>query len=167
MLLYRETVRSPFFVSESFVMRSLETWLSLYGQSHQNRTNQRIHEVCVPLITWSLLGLLWAIPTPESFGAFNWSWLFVILASFFYLTLKSFKAISVALGLVLPFMFLNHFYLESFLGSYFLITWVLIFVVAWIGQFIGHKIEGKKPSFFEDLQFLLIGPIWVFLGDKS
>ena len=36
-----------------------------------------------------------------------------------------------------------------------------IFVVAWIGQFVGHKIEGKKPSFFEDLRFLLIGPLFV------
>jgi uncharacterized membrane protein YGL010W len=36
-----------------------------------------------------------------------------------------------------------------------------VFVVAWIGQFIGHKIEGKKPSFFEDLRFLLIGPLFV------
>jgi uncharacterized membrane protein YGL010W len=36
-----------------------------------------------------------------------------------------------------------------------------IFVVAWIGQFIGHKIEGKKPSFFDDLRFLLIGPLFV------
>ncbi len=39
--------------------------------------------------------------------------------------------------------------------------WAALFVVAWIGQFIGHKIEGKKPSFFEDLQFLLIGPAWL------
>jgi uncharacterized membrane protein YGL010W len=36
-----------------------------------------------------------------------------------------------------------------------------LFVVAWIGQFIGHKIEGKKPSFFKDVQFLLIGPAWL------
>ncbi len=36
-----------------------------------------------------------------------------------------------------------------------------IFVVAWIGQFIGHHIEGKKPSFLKDLQFLLIGPAWL------
>ena len=36
-----------------------------------------------------------------------------------------------------------------------------IFVVAWIGQFIGHAIEGRRPSFFKDLQFLLIGPIWL------
>ena len=38
---------------------------------------------------------------------------------------------------------------------------MLIFIFAWIGQFIGHKIEGQKPSFFEDIQFLLIGPAWL------
>ena len=38
---------------------------------------------------------------------------------------------------------------------------IAVFVVAWIGQFIGHKIEGKKPSFFDDLRFLLIGPLFV------
>lgn len=38
---------------------------------------------------------------------------------------------------------------------------VIVFVIAWIGQFVGHQIEGKKPSFFKDLQFLLIGPLWL------
>ncbi len=147
-------------------MRSLDTWLELYGESHQNRTNQHIHEVCVPLITWSLLGMMWKIPTPAFFGEFNWAWLFVILASLFYLTLKNIKAITVALTLVIPFMLLTKFFLVDFLGEYFLATWIVIFIISWIGQFIGHKIEGKKPSFFEDLQFLLIGPIWIFLGKK-
>ncbi|POB15116.1 MULTISPECIES: DUF962 domain-containing protein [Pseudomonadati] len=148
-------------------MRSLETWLEMYGESHQNKTNQRIHEVCVPLITWSLLGMLWAIPKPALFGYFNWAWAFVILASLFYLSLKNLKAITVALSLVIPFMLLTQFFLVNFLAEYFFITWIVVFVVAWVGQFIGHKIEGKKPSFFEDLQFLLIGPIWIFLGKKS
>ena len=38
---------------------------------------------------------------------------------------------------------------------------VAVFAVTWVAQFIGHAIEGKKPSFFEDVQFLLIGPIWL------
>ena len=42
-----------------------------------------------------------------------------------------------------------------------LLLYLLTFIVAWIGQFIGHKIEGKKPAFFKDLQFLLIGPVWL------
>jgi uncharacterized membrane protein YGL010W len=36
-----------------------------------------------------------------------------------------------------------------------------VFAIAWLGQFIGHKVEGAKPSFFKDLQFLLIGPLWL------
>lgn len=147
-------------------MKTLDTWLELYGQSHQNKMNQRIHEVCVPLITWSLLGMLWSIPTPAVMGGLNWSWVFVILASMFYVSLRNLKAIAVALSLVLPFMFFIQFYLFQKLGTNFLATWIVIFVLSWIGQFIGHKIEGKKPSFFQDLQFLLIGPIWVFLGKK-
>jgi uncharacterized membrane protein YGL010W len=38
---------------------------------------------------------------------------------------------------------------------------IIIFIAAWIGQFIGHKIEGEKPSFMDDIQFLLIGPAWL------
>jgi uncharacterized membrane protein YGL010W len=38
---------------------------------------------------------------------------------------------------------------------------VFLFVVAWIGQFVGHAIEGKRPSFFKDVQFLMIGPLWL------
>jgi uncharacterized membrane protein YGL010W len=41
------------------------------------------------------------------------------------------------------------------------LTSLAIFVVAWIGQFIGHHIEGKRPSFFKDVQFLMIGPLWL------
>jgi uncharacterized membrane protein YGL010W len=59
------------------------------------------------------------------------------------------------LGNAILFQFLD----ESWL--YHLLVSIAIFVLAWIGQFIGHNIEGKKPSFFKDLQFLLIGPAWL------
>ena len=53
-------------------------------------------------------------------------------------------------------------YLESnFNNSELFMGYITVFILAWIGQFIGHKIEGKKPSFFEDIQFLLIGPAWL------
>ena len=42
-----------------------------------------------------------------------------------------------------------------------LILAIAVFVVAWIAQFVGHKIEGRKPSFLTDLTYLLIGPAWV------
>ena len=49
----------------------------------------------------------------------------------------------------------------TLLGSNTLAIAAAVFVVAWIGQFIGHAIEGKKPSFFEDVKFLLVGPAWL------
>ncbi len=55
---------------------------------------------------------------------------------------------------------MGNYYLGQFLPL--LTTSLAIFVIAWIGQFYGHKVEGKKPSFLKDLQFLLIGPAWVF-----
>ena len=41
--------------------------------------------------------------------------------------------------------------------------WVALalFAVTWVFQFIGHRIEGKKPSFLEDLQYLLVGPVFL------
>ena len=36
-----------------------------------------------------------------------------------------------------------------------------LFAIAWVLQFVGHAKEGKRPSFFKDLQFLLIGPAWL------
>ena len=49
----------------------------------------------------------------------------------------------------------------SFNTTELLIIYIVAFVLAWIAQFIGHEIEGKKPKFIEDIQFLLIGPAWL------
>lgn len=140
-------------------MKSLDQWLDAYGVSHQNSTNVMIHKLCVPLIMLSLLGMLWSIPVPGDLPIYlNFASLFVTLCLVFYVLLD-FKVFvfmlvqsSIMLGVVY-YVAQTELLLQ---GS------VAVFVLAWIGQFIGHKIEGAKPSFFEDLQFLLIGPIWVF-----
>lgn len=128
-------------------MRSLEEWFEKYGESHQNPTNKLIHFICVPAIVFSVLGLLWAASPYATYAV-------LILALLFYLRL-SFK-IMLATALMLAPMVWGLSQMDSHLYPS-----LAIFVVAWIFQFVGHKIEGKKPSFFEDLQFLLIGPIWV------
>lgn len=146
-------------------MKTLNEWIQLYARDHQNPTNQKIHTLCVPAIMWSLLGLLWALPRPELFRLSpwaNWATLFCALCLLFYASLGWRVALSM-LGVSL-----------IMLSSLFLIapllplwqTSLAVFVIAWIGQFIGHKIEGQKPSFFEDLQFLLIGPVWVLVKLK-
>ena len=142
-------------------MKTLETWFEQYGVSHKNPKNILIHKVCVPLITWSLLGILWMIPTPSFMESIhlNWCYIFMIVAYGFYFTLKSPKLIMVMTILIAPMIFLLEKFGESH-GKIILFSCIAVFIIAWIGQFIGHKIEGKKPSFFEDLQFLLIGPSW-------
>lgn len=141
-------------------MRTFNQWMDEYGVSHKNPTNQLVHKICVPLIMLSVIGILWSIPTPEAFNGIpylNWATLFVAACLVFYLTLSFTMFIGMIIltgvmcwvcvlmeqaGILLP-------------GS------ITIFVLAWIGQFWGHKVEGRKPSFLQDLAFLLIGPLWV------
>jgi len=129
--------------------RPLDRLLATYGESHLHPTNEVIHFVCVPVIAFSLLGLLWSAHPLAALGL-------VMLSLVYYLTLS----VPFALGMVLM--------SAAMLGILALLpqVWVwqislALFVLAWIGQFIGHKIEGKKPSFFDDVRFLLIGPLFV------
>jgi uncharacterized membrane protein YGL010W len=143
-------------------MKSLDHWLNEYAVSHCNPTNQIIHKICVPLIMFSLLGMLWVIPTPETFKLFkymNWSTIFTLFCLTYYAKLN-FKMFLGMIVMMSPMMF-GIVYLSENYADLLLKLMVAIFVVSWIGQFIGHKIEGKKPSFFKDLSFLLIGPLWV------
>ena len=135
--------------------RTLEQWLELYGQSHQNKMNKQIHQICVPVIFWTIVSFLFLLQWQNiQVGLY-----LAILALFFYFRL------SLQVGLKMTFVFILgwglSYWIQRQTGQLFLIS-VFLFFLAWIGQFIGHKIEGKKPSFFQDLQFLLIGPLWVF-----
>ncbi|UUZ52562.1 DUF962 domain-containing protein [Massilia sp. H-1] len=129
--------------------RDIDTLLAKYSESHLNHTNELIHFVCVPVIVFTLLGIVWWIHPLAAVAV-------TVVSMIYYIKLS--KAFAVGMLLMSAAM----------LGllSCCLLTTVLplslsIFVLAWIGQFIGHKIEGKKPSFFDDLRFLLIGPLFV------
>ncbi|MYM40248.1 Mpo1 family 2-hydroxy fatty acid dioxygenase [Duganella qianjiadongensis] len=129
--------------------RTIDVLLEQYSASHLHPTNEWIHIICVPTIVFTLLGLLWSVHPIVAIS--------VVVASLaYYFKLSR----PFALGMLLM------------AGSMLAILAVLppaeilpvslgVFVLAWVGQFIGHKIEGKKPSFFDDLRFLLIGPLFV------
>lgn len=143
-------------------MKTLDQWFEEYGVSHKNPTNKNIHRVCVPLIMLSLLGLMAEIPTPDFMSGvyLNFAHLFVLGSLVFYLLLSlSFSVLMV--GLVSVMFFLIGYAQKNLHQNEVLILWVSVFVLSWIGQFVGHKIEGKKPSFLQDLAFLLIGPLWI------
>lgn len=143
-------------------MRSVTDWLQEYGASHQNPTNKLLHWICVPPIVLAVLGLLWAAPVPQAFSAIspwlNWATLAAAAAVIYYLLLSPSLALGIAVAFV-ALLALTH--ALALLPWPLWLTSLVIFAAAWIGQFIGHAIEGKRPSFFKDLQFLLIGPLWL------
>ncbi len=144
-------------------MRSVETWLDEYGESHRDRSNKAIHWICVPLIYWSVYAALCAAPTPQFFERaplpLNWGLIAFVLIQVYYFALSP----RLGLGLLLFNLIVIGvtYWLDLNLGIPLWQVAAAVFVVAWIGQFIGHQIEGKRPSFFTDLQFLLIGPAWL------
>ena len=127
-------------------MKTMNQWFDEYSESHQNKTNKAIHWVCVPTILFSIIGIL------AHFSALLTA-LLLLLSFVFYARLD--LVLAVAMAALLVVMAWLIYTLPVGVGFY-----IGLFVLAWIGQFYGHKVEGKKPSFFKDLQFLLIGPIW-------
>jgi len=147
-------------------MRKIDALLSEYGESHQNETNKAIHWICVPLIFFSVIGLVASIPSEfvqslagEGNPYANWATVLLVLATVYYVSLS----ISLGVGMMLfslACLMLINLIVRMDIAPLWLIC-IIIFTVAWIGQFYGHKVEGKKPSFLKDVQFLLIGPAWL------
>lgn len=148
-------------------MRKIDALLAEYGESHRNDFNKTVHWICVPLIFFSIVCLIWSIPSGPLNDPFsgttaefaNWATLLLLITLVYYLLLSP----PLFVGMLL-------FSILCLIGAWlldradFAPLWAIalvIFVLAWIGQFWGHKVEGKKPSFLKDLQFLLIGPAWL------
>ncbi len=148
--------------------RQVDIYFDAYSESHQNPTNKFIHWICVPLILFSIIGLVTAIPFPklEFLGQYQTyiNWFSFLMAAIILYYFELSRILAFLMILVISFMFYFIVLLERVEQNGGPALWQVslgIFVVAWIGQFIGHKIEGKKPSFLDDLRFLLIGPIWL------
>ena len=143
--------------------KTADQWFAEYGESHQHHANEIIHWVCVPVIFFCVLGFVWTIPVPaaweESIPWFNWTLAAMVVATAFYVRLS--PALSAGLLLFMTVCYGGVVVLDMFAPWPVWQICLALFVLAWIGQFIGHKIEGKKPSFFKDVVFLLIGPAWL------
>ena len=146
-------------------MRDLHTFLGDYAESHQNPVNQWVHILCVPAIFVSTLGLFWLIPVGQWLGLegslaywVNGGSLLALVCMPFYfrmsagmtLLMAGWLAASIAAIVLVERSALS-------LGW----TSAAVWLLAWAVQVWGHKVEGKKPSFFEDIQYLMIGPAWI------
>ncbi len=148
--------------------RPVDIYFAKYTESHQNPTNKLIHWICVPLIVFSLFGLLWAIPFPylkflgSYNGYFNWASFLIAFSIYYYYKLSPVLSYFMLL-IVMAFSFgvIELADWQKAGGPALWLVCLIIFAISWVGQFIGHNIEGKKPSFLDDIKFLLIGPIWL------
>jgi uncharacterized membrane protein YGL010W len=150
---------------EQIEKRPVDVLFDKYAESHQNHTNETIHWICVPLIVFSLLGLVWQIPFPhldflgQYNGFLNWASFLIAFAMYYYFTLSPvlFFVMIWVIGLMsYGIVKLEHWQAAG--GPAAWLVFAIIFVLAWIGQFIGHKIEGKKPSFLDDVKFFVNWP---------
>lgn len=128
--------------------RRVDRLIAHYGQSHQNPRNEVIHFIAIPLILLSLVGLLFSLHPYVAYA-------FVAASMVYYAGLSWVFLVCMVLwsGIAIAGVFA--------MGTQVLPVSVAMFVGAWVLQFIGHKIEGKKPSFFEDIQYLWVGPLFV------
>ena len=128
--------------------RRVDQLIAHYGQSHQNPGNEVIHFIAIPLIMLSLVGMLYALHPYAAYSLIAASMVYYArLSVVFLLTMAVWSGLTLAVVMAM--------------GTNVLPISVAIFVGAWILQFIGHKMEGKKPSFFEDIQYLWVGPLFV------
>ncbi len=142
-------------------MRSVNDWFDSYSSDHRHPTNILIHWMCVPAILWAVIALLWLIPVPATIGrAGFWCGLVMVAALTFYWRLS--RPLGAAMIVSFLLLALLTHVLYDRLGAHTLLWLALaVFALAWVGQFIGHAIEGRRPSFFTDLAYLLIGPAWL------
>ncbi len=128
--------------------RRVDQLLAHYEESHRNPANEIIHFIAIPLIMLSLVGMMFALHPFVAYAFIAASMVYYLRLSLVFLaTMLLWSVLTVALVFAM--------------GPWVLELSVAIFVGAWILQFIGHKLEGKKPSFFEDIQYLWVGPLFV------
>ena len=147
-------------------MRTLEQFLDTYAVSHQNPLNQVIHVICVPAIFFASLAILWLGPVgrfipgvPADVAPWiNLATLFMPVAGVFYARLSFGSLVTGMVWTVLSVLLvlaIQHAHLPL------LAIAATVWIVAWVGQFYGHHVEGAKPSFADDILFLLVGPLFV------
>lgn len=146
-------------------MKTIQNWLDEYAVSHQNPTNKKVHFLCVPIIFFTIVGLLYSIPLPSApkIGGLvevNVASIALVLVTLYYVRLSFTLAVGMFLFSLICLVVSENIAVNFSKGTLAL-TCTALFVLAWIFQFWGHSVEGKKPSFIKDLQFLMIGPAWI------
>lgn len=145
----------------SMLSTRLAKLFASYSDDHRNATNQAIHVIAVPAIAWSVIALLWCVPPLITwFTSGVWAAVAMFVAWCWYNRQSRPLGYGMLAAFFLAAMSCRVIEQQYGLG----VLWkcaLTVFVTAWVAQFIGHHLEGKRPSFLTDLVYLLVGPVWV------
>ena len=145
---------------EEAIVRPVDRFFAAYSDDHRHPTNQWLHVLCVPAIVWSLLALVYCIPLSAGLPTGSLAAVMAIASVAFWLWLSVPIGLGAAAMMALSWGSVAALH-AAFGTTVLAVIGASVFVVAWVGQFIGHHIEGRRPSFFTDLVYLMIGPVWV------
>lgn len=138
-------------------MRNLEQQITQYAAYHRDKRNIATHFVGVPMIVFAVILAL----VPWTINGVNVALIALVIAAIYYLFLDLVLGTAMLASLFVG--YLLSMYLHARLGSSgtTLALAAVIFVVGWVIQFLGHKFEGVKPAFTDDVMGLVIGPLFV------
>jgi uncharacterized membrane protein YGL010W len=147
------------------MMRTQRQFLDEYRKTHSNPTNALVHTICVPVIIFASLGMLWTMPIGLWLGIdgsyagwVNGATLVALVILAFYATLSVRALLYMAATFAVCAAIIS-----AMQNAGLPVLWlsIIIWIAAWLGQFYGHHVEGAKPAFLDDVVFLLIGPLFI------
>lgn len=141
-------------------MKSVLEQLSTYKSVHLNRNNVKAHVVGIPMIIWAVMVLIGQLPW--QFNVTNELGITVLdvltLAVVLYYLLLHRRLTIAAVLFFAPVFYAAKLALAL---PYDVVLAIAVFVVGWVFQFIGHGYEKAKPAFVDDINQLLIGPLFL------
>jgi hypothetical protein len=142
-------------------MISADTWLEAYGRGPARLDAGLLIWVCVPLSVFGLTGLLWSLPVPEIFSdaaVLNWGTIFLMATVVYYFIVS----INLAFG-ALPFIVLDVAvvsWLDNLEPSLWPVSAAMLLSAAAV-QLVAERLRGRSISLIRDLQYLMLGPLWL------
>lgn len=135
-------------------MQDIQALFADYAAYHQTAGNKFFHRVGIPMIMFSLIGMLTQVPLLDvATVKIDLAMILIAAAAAYYFVIEWRLALAM-IAVSIAFYFI----------SATLPVWInaALFVLGWIFQFIGHKVyEHKNPAFFRNFVHLLIGPLWI------
>jgi uncharacterized membrane protein YGL010W len=146
--------------------RPIDLIIDQYDAFHQRPGNRFINYICIPLIVFSVVGFVWSLPFPSlKFlgvynGYLNWASFLIAFSIYYYMRLA--PVLSYIMLLILFAITFGVTQLQALQKGFLLPqVCIFIFIICNIAQFIGYRIEGKKPTFSDEFKFMLTAPVWL------